>query len=285
MFADDLVFYSTCKNSIQRALDVLSLYCKTNNMEVNLSKTKVLKFRRGGKAKEVFRYNDNIVEHCSSYEYLGVTLQPTWNFTIHLKKKRIKANSASYRIKDLQLLSLEGAQKYFSVMILPIVAYGIDIIWYDFNIKHFELLDCCWFDYYKKVLAVPKCTRNRKVAILVGLPLLSESLVKSGRVKVTSAYKQYLNKLENKFVDVDPDFFETPALNQSSWKNGYNKKRHLVTRLAVHGFHHKMCKSVNCFKPDLNCLCKFCNTPCKSLNHAIVCPFMSDKGLNYLDDL
>ena len=117
MFADDLVFYSTCKTSVQQALDALSRYCSLNKMEVNLAKTKVLKFRRGGSANEVFTYNNNIIEHCSSYEYLGITLQPSWTFTAHLKKKRIKANAASYRIKDLQLLSMDGARKYFSVMI------------------------------------------------------------------------------------------------------------------------------------------------------------------------
>ena len=158
-------------------------------------------------------------------------------------------------------------------------------MWYDFSVRHFELLDCCWFDFYKKVLAVPKCTRNRKVSILVGYPLLSESLVQSGRVLETPAYNQYIKKLEDKLAEIDPSFFDTIALTQDDWRNHCNKKRHLVTRLAVHGFHHKLCKINNCFEPSVNCICKLCSELCQSLNHAITCSFMIDKSLSFLDQL
>ena len=129
MFADDLVFYSTCKQEIQQALNLLSDYCRKNSLEVNLDKTKVLKFRRGGTVKsDVFTYDGEIVEHCSSYEYLGITLQPQWCFTKHLKKKRMKACATTYCIKDLQKLSLPAAEKYFRIMIQPIITYGIECI-------------------------------------------------------------------------------------------------------------------------------------------------------------
>ena len=121
LFADDLVLFSTSKEDIQRALDILCSFCKRNKMEVNLDKTKVLKFRRGGPFKEVFLYDGNPVQHCSSYNYLGITLQATWCFSKHIKKVRAKAAAASYKIRNLQKLSVEAAKKYFQVMIEPII--------------------------------------------------------------------------------------------------------------------------------------------------------------------
>ena len=157
LFADDLVIYSTCKKSIQNALNELSRYCKQNMLEVNLSKTKLLTFKKGGfSGNEVFYFNGHIVEKCSSYEYLGITVQPTWIFSKHLLKKRAKAAAASFSIGGLQKLSLNAAKKYFSVMIEPIVTYGIEVIWYDLNEKQLETLDGCLFDYFKKVLGVPR---------------------------------------------------------------------------------------------------------------------------------
>ena len=227
LFADDLVLYSTCKISIQNALNELTKYCKKNKLEVNLNKTKVLTFRKNGFSKNVaFYFDGNVVQNCSSYEYLGFTVQPSWTFSKHILRKRAKAAAASFRIKGLQGLSMNAAKKYFCIMIEPIVTYGIDIIWYDLSASQFKILDGCFFDFFKKVLGVPRCTRNRKILLLVDSPLLTESLVSRGRVRPTEAYQEYLNNFENKLADIEEEFFMSPAMKQNNWRHANYEKRH-----------------------------------------------------------
>ena len=46
--------------------------------------------------------------------------------------------------------------------------------------------------------------------------------------------------------------------------------RHLVTRMAVHGFHHKICATKYFHKPGPDCACELCDTPCARY-HVLEC--------------
>ena len=284
MFADDLVFYSTNKFEVQNALNNLAWYCQSNLIEVNLNKTKVVKFRRTGtKANENFVFNGNVVALSNSYEYLGMTLQCTWNFTKHLKLKRVKAFSRIHSIKNLSKLSLQGAANYFRVMIEPILTYGIHVIWQDLTSRQLEILDAAWCDFYKKVLGVPRSCRNRKIIAMVKSSTLVESLVSQNRLPQTPAYIEYIDKLQTKLSDIDFNFFNSPALTQTKWQDSNYEKRHLVCRLSCHGFHHKICLNKKCIDMCNDCICKFCMKAGATLLHALSCEILKDKGLGYLD--
>ena len=194
-YADDLVFYARSVQEIQRALHVLGKYCDENLLEVNVDKTKVIKFRRGGKIcenDEVY-YKGRTLEYCKEYEYLGVIVQPTWTFTRHFKKKKLKMITALNICKNLQELSLHGSVKYFNTMLKPIVVYAIESFWEDLEVSHFEMIDSCKWLFFKRVLGLHKFSRNRYVALLTGLPTLTEELVASGRCERTVAFNQYLD--------------------------------------------------------------------------------------------
>ena len=49
MFADDMILLSTSIEGLQEGLNNLSDYCKKWGLTVNISKTKIMIFRRGGK--------------------------------------------------------------------------------------------------------------------------------------------------------------------------------------------------------------------------------------------
>ena len=95
-YADDLIIYSELREPVQLAFEVLHVWSTENKIEVNMHKTKAMKFRlRGRYAKEdKFSYAGETVEFCSSYEYLGIILQPSLTFTKHLQKKKSKALGA-----------------------------------------------------------------------------------------------------------------------------------------------------------------------------------------------
>ena len=48
LYADDIVFFSNTAEELQSSLDLLSDYCKRWKLKVNVSKTKVMVFRKGG---------------------------------------------------------------------------------------------------------------------------------------------------------------------------------------------------------------------------------------------
>ena len=48
LYADDIVIFSNTAEELQSSLDLLSDYCKRWKLKVNVSKTKVMVFRKGG---------------------------------------------------------------------------------------------------------------------------------------------------------------------------------------------------------------------------------------------
>jgi hypothetical protein len=66
--------------------------------------------------------------------------------------------------------------------------------------------------------------------------------------------------IDNSLTEINPQFFETPAMTNPCWKNVNFEKRHAFTRYSCHGFHHLLCNNPNFHAIALdNCECKFCN--------------------------
>ena len=63
--------------SLQACLDNLLVYCTRNVLKVNVSKTKIVKFRRGGRLSRNGKliYNNQEVDFVSKFKYLGVMFQ------------------------------------------------------------------------------------------------------------------------------------------------------------------------------------------------------------------
>ena len=63
LFADDVLLTSYCVAGLQRQIDVLKHFADNFSMTVNMSKTKIIVFRKGGffAANEVWRYGDEEV--------------------------------------------------------------------------------------------------------------------------------------------------------------------------------------------------------------------------------
>ena len=61
MYADDLVILSEDPRGLQNSLNNLDKYCSTWKLDVNLNKTKVLKFQQNGHVcKKSFNIGDSI---------------------------------------------------------------------------------------------------------------------------------------------------------------------------------------------------------------------------------
>ena len=93
-------------------------------MIVNIGKTKVMKFRRGGSLKitDTFKYNADTLEVINKFTYLGITLQTTGTtFTEHIEKRLSQLFLEMYRLKDIHTLSIQTALKLFYMKLSPIL--------------------------------------------------------------------------------------------------------------------------------------------------------------------
>ena len=147
------------------------------------------------------------------------------------------------------------------------------------------MIDVCFCDFLKKVMGLHRSTRNRKVIMMSGLPLLTEHLINTKRVPGTDAYEEYIDLCYNKFTDIEPEFFSSPVMKNDDWKGACYEKRHLLCRHGSHGFHHKYCSINSCHERNESCICIFCKNSCFSLLHSLSCSYLKDKGLKFLDSL
>ena len=82
MFADDLVLMSRSESGLQIILNRLGEYCRKWRMEVNIEKTKAMKFSGNGhKCKSVFLYNGNSLENVANYKYLGIAFSSSGSWS------------------------------------------------------------------------------------------------------------------------------------------------------------------------------------------------------------
>ena len=134
MYADDMVLASTSKTSLQITLDSLTEWAQTNDLTINGTKIVTMNFKRGGKqaAADTLYLEGRPLNSVKDFKYLGITLQPQGKtYTVHIKDKVAAAAAiiAMTDIKHLSKISLQTAMKIFKVKILPVITYGLNIIW------------------------------------------------------------------------------------------------------------------------------------------------------------
>ena len=98
LFADDAVIFSESVEGLQTSLDSLESYCKKWNLQVNISKTKIMVFRKGGNLRqnEKWTYAGENIEIVSNFNYLGIVLSSGGSFvkaTNNSSRKSFKSNA------------------------------------------------------------------------------------------------------------------------------------------------------------------------------------------------
>ncbi len=140
LYADDLVLIARDRNDLQIQLNSLAEYSKKVNMEVNLSKTKIMEIRKNkqksrtknsNKSLRVWKLGDDEIEECDSYKYLGVTIKSNGSFSEHTEKIKEKAQKAYFSLLS-KSREWGGFQPrlflyLFDHTILPILNYASEV--------------------------------------------------------------------------------------------------------------------------------------------------------------
>ena len=100
LFADDIVLIADTVFELQKKLDVLYEVATKLGLIVNIDKSKVLVFRKGGRLAgiEQWHVGGKKLEVVTEYNYLGFLFSTKFNTNVMLKQLSSKAKSAFCRI-------------------------------------------------------------------------------------------------------------------------------------------------------------------------------------------
>lgn len=182
LFADDIALVARTPSGLQNQLNNLKTASERIGLTINLNKTKVMVFRKGGflgKAEKWF-YGKEKIEVVNSYKYLGYTLTTKLSTDIALAEFAGRAKGKVLDlIKTMQRLGhidINIFFKLFDAQVKPMLLYAAEI-WGTTSYKAVEnvhLFAC------KKILGVSKNTPNNLVYGELGrYPLYVDSVVRT----------------------------------------------------------------------------------------------------------
>ena len=134
MYADDNVLMSETPAGLQQKLNILHSQCDRLGLKVNMSKTKIIVFRKGGflGKNEKWTFDNNPIEIVNSYCYLGITFTTKMSFMTCKTVLVSKAKKAMYELlralranycNDINIFC-----KLFDSKITPILSYGSELL-------------------------------------------------------------------------------------------------------------------------------------------------------------
>ena len=98
LYADDLILLSTSEKGLKRCLSKLAEFCDKWQLEINISKSKIMIFNPSGRLTKGirFEYKEKPMEIVQSYCYLGIDFSSSGTFTLAKNNLMEKAQKAMY---------------------------------------------------------------------------------------------------------------------------------------------------------------------------------------------
>lgn len=165
LYADDIVIMSETAEDLQNALDILKTYCDRWKLSVNVNKTKIMVFRKGGRlARNLrFMYGDNEIEIVTEFAYLGITLSPSGSFYRTFETLSGQAIKAIFKLQSylykFTTVTVEHKLSLFDKLILPILNYGSQV----WGFAEGQSLELIHTKFCKRILGVRQQTQNNFV--------------------------------------------------------------------------------------------------------------------------
>ena len=162
----------------------------------------------------------------------------------------------------MQLLSLTTAVYLFNAKILPILTYGIHLIWEKLTKKDLATIEGVKAKFLKAAMGISKYTRSCLMYELARENFLIEELRTKLLLPSTKSGEEHLEDRRKKREEIPLEFYGTDGMIYHNWANANQRLRHVVIKLAVHGYHHKICNNTSYHDPSENCMCSLCGLIC-----------------------
>lgn len=167
LYADDIVLLADDVKTMQNMIAKLENYCDMWDMEVNLAKSEMIVFRKGGRLskEENFMYKGQQVNIVNEYCYLGVTLTPKMSFTKHLDKRNAQSkcsiNATWQSFLNKSSISLTSKWRLFLAVCRSIQSYGAQV----WGGTQFDEVDKLQRYFIKRILKLPDFVPNYAIAL------------------------------------------------------------------------------------------------------------------------
>ena len=133
LFADDLSLVSDTVGGLQNQLNILRQESQRLGLEINLSKTQVVVFRKGGHLAKIEKwfYGDYELQVVNSYKYLGLDFSTRLSFKNATSPFTAKAKQSCFQItkslNSLNCYNLNVFMKLFDSKVYPILSYACEL--------------------------------------------------------------------------------------------------------------------------------------------------------------
>jgi hypothetical protein len=200
LFADDVFLASYTAKGLQKQINLLYSFAINFKMEVNLEKTKIIVFRKGGflAKHESWKYGDEQIQVVNSYKYLGLffstKLSMSHMMTGLASKAKMRTNQIVRCLYRLGNVHTQTFFKLFDAQVVPILLYGSEL----WGFQHLDDIEKVQRYACKRILNVSMKTPNAMVLGELGrFPLYVLSAVRCIKywLKILSMPERRLPKM------------------------------------------------------------------------------------------
>ncbi|MCW4345840.1 MAG: reverse transcriptase family protein [Candidatus Thiodiazotropha endolucinida] len=162
LYADDIVLFASSAEELQEGLDVLADYCQRWKLKINVSKTKVMVFRKGGMLPRhlIFYYEGEPLEIVSKFKYLGIVFTTGGSFAEAQTTLAGQAQKAIFKMNQyiykFTFLTPRHRLELFDKLVTPILNYGCQV----WGFSQANAIERVHLQFCKRLLGVKKTTQN-----------------------------------------------------------------------------------------------------------------------------
>lgn len=171
LYADDLVIMAEDIAALQEMINKFASYCKKWNLVVNLDKSKIMIFKKGGRrSREERWWLDGVeIEIVNKYKYLGTLLTPKLamreNILERVKLAKYSINSTWKWFLTNTEIAFYPKYELFKAVCRSIVCYGSQVWGYE----QYEELEKFQRYFIRLVLGLPERTPKYMIRLETGL--------------------------------------------------------------------------------------------------------------------
>jgi len=157
LYADDMVLLGSSQENLQAKINCAAKFFAERGLKLNLDKTKVIVFRRGGPPGKNtwFSWRGKPIKIVNKYVYLGICFSSSGSFSLACKeavRKGLQAQGAIFStIPRAKLLDLDLANKMFESLSRSVLLYGA-ALW---GLPYVNEIERVQQSFYKRVLYLP----------------------------------------------------------------------------------------------------------------------------------
>jgi len=188
-YADDMVVLSESAHGLKMKIEALENYFETLSLKVNISKTKILVFRRGGRVSKKFHffYKGQEIELVRKYTYLGVLFSSSGKFRDAAQSFQTNGKKAIGALWNTltkgKINAWESFLNLYESCIKPTALYCADV-WGPSYLHEIERVQVT---YFKKLLALNRRTPDAIVRMECGIYHMQLSVIK----KMLETWRRY----------------------------------------------------------------------------------------------